>query len=144
MKKFTYEDWVEKGKIRYNEHGAPGKVADLKCGECNHVMVLRKSMYGLYYSCTNFPRCHGTHGAHPWGEPKGIPADAPTKRAREDAHYYFDKLWVGEHIPSRPKAYTWLAMQLGVKEAHIAEMDIASCKKVVSLCREYLREKAVA
>ena len=143
MKKFGYKDWVAKGKVRYNEYGAPGKVSGLKCGECDNLMVLKKSMYGLFYSCINYPKCHGTHGAHPWGEPKGIPADEPTKRAREDAHYYFDKLWVEGHIPSRPKAYTWLAMKLGIKEAHIAEMNIESCKKVAALCRAFPREKTV-
>lgn len=136
---FGYEDWVKKGKPRYNEYGAPAKRDDLRCGECQKLMVLKKSMYGLFYSCTNYPRCKGTHGAHPWGEPKGIPADRKTKTAREDAHYHFDQLWMGGFIGSRAKAYTWLSLALDVKEAHIAEMDIEGCKKVVSVCREKLK-----
>ena len=33
---------------------------DVKCPECDSDMVIRKSTYGSFWGCTNYPNCKGT------------------------------------------------------------------------------------
>jgi hypothetical protein len=71
--------------------------ADLVCPECGAPMMLRYSRRyeRPFYGCSRYERtkCPGTHGAHPNGEPLGIPADCATKAARHELHLVFDQLW---------------------------------------------------
>jgi hypothetical protein len=118
----------------------PGERHDLICPEkdCDGRMVLRSSKHGLFYGCSNYPRCKGSHGAHPDGSPLGTPADKETKRARIRAHFFFDRLW-HEGIMTRTEAYAMLAEALHVKPifAHIALMDATMCEVLV----DYLKGK---
>jgi ssDNA-binding Zn-finger/Zn-ribbon topoisomerase 1 len=110
-------------------------VADktLPCPECDG-RLLRKKAKGdkPFYGCENWPRCRGSHGAHPDGSPLGIPADAETKRMRHAAHEVFDSLWK-EGPLTRKGAYVWMRQALGmtVDEAHIGNFDIATCKRLI-------------
>lgn len=123
----------------------------LDCSECTGVMFLTSGLYGPYYSCENFPNCKVTHGAHPNGDPLGVPADKETRAARVHAHAAFDKLWnnaesMYQNIPpesykrvrrvARNRAYQWLqeVMGLSEKEAHIGSMDIARCFLAIDFC----------
>jgi len=92
-----------------------------------------------FFGCSNYPKCKGTHGAHPDGRPLGVPGDAATKAARGRAHAAFDKLWK-QGLMQRKEAYRWLdkALALGKGKAHIGGFDIATCEKVVKLCTERL------
>ena len=103
------------------------------CADCGAAMRLRESRYGWFYSCEKFPSCEGSHGAHPDGRPMGTPANAETKRARRRAHEVFDTLWKGGAM-RRGDAYEWLAQQFG-RPAHIADMDVADCDRVVALVK---------
>ena len=105
----------------------------LCCGECGAPMVARTSKYGPFYGCSAWPRCRGTHGAHPDGSPLGVPADAATKAARIRAHAAFDRLWKGGTM-KRAQAYGWLSRTLGIAGAdcHIGRFDAATCERVVA------------
>lgn len=104
------------------------------CGECGAQMVLRDSKYGKFYGCIQFPKCKGTHGAHPDGKPLGVPANKETKLARMKAHEAFDAMWKRRKI-SRTKGYAWLqkAMGLTADEAHIAKFTKDQCEKLVQI-----------
>jgi hypothetical protein len=90
-------------------------------------------------------KCGGYCGAHRHTlKPLGTPAGVATRRARSDAHAAFDPLWQKRQRLSglsrhhaRGKGYKWLAAQLGIdaKACHIAEMDAATARRVVEICR---------
>lgn len=113
---------------------------DVKCGECGAPMRLKTSRFGLFYSCRTWPACDGTHGAHPDGEPLGVPADKATKLARRRAHELFDQLYVRRGRMSRSDAYAWLAKRLKLTkdECHIGRFDVARCERVVAVVKERL------
>jgi ssDNA-binding Zn-finger/Zn-ribbon topoisomerase 1 len=117
----------------------PGERRDLACGDCGARMQLKPSKHGLFYGCTTFPMCRGTHGAHPDGAPLGQPADKTTKAARVRVHAAFDRLWQGGHMP-RAVAYGWLQGRLGLVsgEAHIGRFDLVTCERVVALVEAHL------
>jgi len=112
----------------------PGERKDLLCAECGQPMQLRSSRFGPFYGCTTWPNCEGTHGAHPDGAPKGIPADKPTRLARIRAHTVFDRIWKSK-AKKRHQAYGWMrqAMGLSHSEAHIAMFSIEQCEKLIQL-----------
>lgn len=113
----------------------------VNCGECGVAMRLRPSRFGLFYGCSTFPTCKGTHGAHPDGAPLGVPANKETREARIRAHAVFDRLWQGPKPPmeSRAKAYKWLADKLGRIEVHIGELSVEECVKVEKLAEARFR-----
>lgn len=99
------------------------------CADCGSPMDLRDSRYGKFYGCSSYPKCKGTHGAHPNGKPLGKPANRATKDARIHVHAEFDKLWKG-HRMSRTRAYEWMAEVMGLAawEAHIGNFTIMECE----------------
>lgn len=106
----------------------------LECPLCRSPMHLRTSRYGLFYGCSRWPQCDATHGAHPNGEPLGIPADNETKRWRIKAHEAFDRLWNGPGAcMSRPDAYRWMIQTLALpaEEAHIARFSREQCQRLI-------------
>lgn len=115
---------------------------------CGGKMTLRDSEYGLYYGCANFPNCGGKVGAHQdSGEPLGTPADDETKKARIEAHEWFDRLWAREgkiskdFIPMRRgQAYAWLRNRMGLDrdECHIGLFNKEQCAEVVRLSKSKL------
>jgi ssDNA-binding Zn-finger/Zn-ribbon topoisomerase 1 len=103
-------------------------------------MKLRNSRYGLFYGCTRYPMCEGTHGAHPDGTPLGTPATKETRTARIAAHESFDRLWKSKAM-SRSAAYRWMrrAMKMTKEEAHIGKMDFDQCTKLMDLVEDRLK-----
>jgi ssDNA-binding Zn-finger/Zn-ribbon topoisomerase 1 len=101
-------------------------------------MRLKESRYGFFYSCSKFPECKGTHGAHPNGKPLGKPADKETRYWRAKAHDAFDPLWKDGGM-TRNEAYYWLRVQLKISkdDCHIGRFDIKTCKKVIDLSKEF-------
>ncbi len=81
----------------------------------------------VMWVCPNFPRCDTFAASHPNGKSKGPMTSKPTRIAKIRAHAAFDRLWT-EGIMRRSQAYQFLAEHLGVKEAHIAWMNIDECK----------------
>lgn len=114
----------------------------LDCPECGAPMQLRRSKFGLFYGCTRWPGCDGTHGAHANGLPLGTPADKETKRFRMMAHEAFDRLWKpgpAQVFGDRNRAYRWMQEKLGLTsdQAHIAKFDIEQCKRLIEALWEF-------
>lgn len=120
----------------------PKERTDLVCPECGAPMVIRKSTQydNPFYGCSTFPDCRGTHGAHPDGEPLGIPANKATKAARMQTHLLFDKLWKDRGPMKRKEAYEWFqgAMDMTEDECHIGRFDIETCQRAEKVVREEL------
>jgi ssDNA-binding Zn-finger/Zn-ribbon topoisomerase 1 len=118
------------------------------CPECGGAMTLRASKHGngIFYGCRNYPRCRGTHSAHPDGRPMGIPANQGTKAMRHEAHQAFDKLWKGKRPRySRTQAYYMLQVALNIpkEEAHIGRFDINQCKRVIEWIAELEKARLI-
>lgn len=105
------------------------------CPKCKAPMVQRKSKFPgrpFFWGCRNFPDCTYRIGAHPSGEPLGIPADEETRQARIKAHEAFDKVWK-EWGYTRREAYSLLAMVMGMTEleAHIGNFTKEQCEILI-------------
>ncbi|HAI11092.1 MAG TPA: hypothetical protein DCM28_05265 [Phycisphaerales bacterium] len=129
-----------------------GHILPNACPDCGSDMVLKISKYDPFYGCKRFPKCKASHGAHgdgsgnKWGEPLGIPVDSETRKARQDAHAVFDRIW-NQRMASVPKgftvrsarreAYEWLAARLGIDpdKCHIGMFDKPTCERVVKVCQ---------
>lgn len=112
------------------------KAHELECPECGSAMRLRESRHGLFYGCSRYPDCRGTHGAHPDGKPLGVPATGETKNARIVAHAAFDTLWKPASARlTRTEAYLWMQSKMGLRgdEAHIGRFTKEQCDRLVEL-----------
>lgn len=110
------------------------------CPDCGTAAELIDSalVYGTSYGpMWRCPRlgCDVYVGTHPDGRPLGTLAGPRLRKARIAAHAAFDRLWKKQGMPRR-QAYRVLAERLGVKEAHISQMDEAECARVVELFSE--------
>jgi len=111
---------------------------DLTCPECGAPMKLKCSRYGLFYGCSSWQDtgCEGSHGAHPDGAPRGVPANRATKDARIEAHRLFDRIW-GTGLQKRTAAYRWMREAMGMTpdEAHIGRFSIEDCERLLGKIR---------
>ena len=82
------------------------------CPECDSKMSLRRSKYGLFYGCSTWPACPGTHGAHPDGTPLGVPATQAVKQLRIRAHELLDARF------GRQGYFGFLVKTLGIEREH--------------------------
>lgn len=119
-----------------NIHGVQYHQDKLTCPECGAQMVLKysgKFKVPVFYSCSQYPKCRTTHGAHPDGRALGIPANAETKKARIEAHEAFDRLWKLGGM-SRGQAYAWMQQVLSLTEdeAHIGKFTTEQCVRLVA------------
>ncbi len=98
------------------------------CANCGSKMQLRRSRFGLFYGCTQYPSCTGTHGAHPDGRPLGIPATDEVKRLRIRAHELLDARF------GRKNYFTFLKKTLGISrdEAHVARLNKNQLKVIIA------------
>lgn len=106
----------------------------LSCPSCASEMKLKESRYGLFYACVAFPKCRGTHGAHPDGKPLEKPATPETRQWRIRAHDAFDELWKGpKKRMSRGDAYAHMQKLMGMTadEAHIGNFDEDQCVDLI-------------
>lgn len=55
-----------------------GIIEDTKCPECDSKMIPRKSQYGTFWGCSQYPKCKGTRDAN--GDSK---QDRERRRAAE-------------------------------------------------------------
>lgn len=104
------------------------------CGECGSPMVLKQSYRfpSPFWSCSRFPECRGSHGAHPDGKPLGVPANKETKDWRIRAHDEFDKIWkTKEFGVTRQQAYKMLASLMCKHRIHIGESNVDECKIII-------------
>lgn len=112
-----------------------------ECPQHGHRFEQRRSVYGIFWRCPEFP-CDWRVGAHQdTGRPLGTPADSVIREARKAAHQAFDPLWTHHKrgkVRHRLRAYAWLARQLEmpVEECHIARFDRETCERVVRVCAQ--------
>lgn len=106
--------------------------------------VIYGRSYGMVYLCNP---CKAWVGIHK-GTDKALGrlANAELRRAKGQAHMYFDQLWKRKMLKhnlnkktARGRAYKWLSESLGVpfELTHIGMFDVDMCKKVVELCKPY-------
>ena len=89
--------------------------------------------------CSRWPDCDATHGARADGTPLGIPADKATRKARQEAHTAFDRLWRGpEAMMGRAEAYKWLqgVLGLGPEDCHIARLHGDTCQRLIQAYKD--------
>jgi hypothetical protein len=111
------------------------------CPLHNKRMILEAAgPHGPYYICPIF-YCDMKIGAHPNGKPKGRPANYITRKARIEAHEWFDKLYQrangNDPTLDRDTAYSFLAAAMGISksECHIANFSTQECKRVIEICK---------
>jgi hypothetical protein len=89
--------------------------------------------YGRSYMCYYCKPCGAYVGTHNnTTVPLGTMANQELRKWRKEAHNAFDRVWKNKRI-SRKEAYRWLSKTLGVKEIHIGESDIFTCKEIIKI-----------
>lgn len=97
----------------------------------------------IIYQCEP---CGAWVGCHPGTDrPLGRLANAELRQAKMAAHAAFDPIWKARAgkdqsaKKARGAAYGWLAVALGIKrdDCHIGMMDVATCRRVVEVCRAF-------
>jgi len=114
-----------------------GEVKGWKCAEpgCDGVLELRWShnLGRWFYGCSEWINgCKGILPANEDGSPRGRPRTRELQGWRNDAHNAFDPIWQDGHC-KRPTAYAWLqeVMEMSSDEAHMFEMNIEQCQRVI-------------
>lgn len=106
--------------------------------------VIYGRSYGMVYLCRN---CDAYVGVHKGTDiPLGRLADAELREYKKSAHAAFDPLWqFGPFRKNRNGAYEWLAeqMQLPVEKTHIGMFDIEKCKKVITICNNFMMKGGI-
>lgn len=109
------------------------------CPYCNSKtkVVSELEVYGkeykgnILFACVNYPVCDSYVGTHSDDRPLGRLANHDLRKAKRNAHYWFDKIWKEEY-KSRSELYTELSDFLNIDEdyTHIGMFSIKTCKKV--------------
>lgn len=101
--------------------------------------------YGMIYLCRP---CEAYVSAREsTGLPLGRLANKELRQAKKEAHAAFDPLWKAKMLNTemknkwhaKNKGNKWLAEKLGIpsKECDIGKFDVATCKRVVAICKPY-------
>lgn len=126
----------------------PGERFDLRCPDCEWgVLQLREYRGGFFYSCNRYDLgCRGSHTAKPDGSPRGVPANAQTRRARRDAHQTFDRIWQGPNAKmDRMAAYEWMQAKLFLRNwTTISSLTREQCEQLVELVKREFPEYRTA
>lgn len=100
---------------------------------CENKAIYGKN-YGKSYMCWFCKPCDAYVGCHKNSMvPLGTMANKELRTWRIKAHAIFDPKWKGKSNKARTQAYKMLAQKLGVKEIHIGESDIETCKKIIQI-----------
>lgn len=97
--------------------------------------------YGMMYicrACNAYVGCHkGTTQAY------GSVADSELRELRHMAHGWFDPIWQKKIKRSRYNAYSWLSLRLGLNKniTHMGMFDKEDCRRVIELCKNYIKER---
>lgn len=99
--------------------------------------VTELEVYGKEYkgriliACINFPNCDSYVGTHSDDTSLGRLANHDLRKAKRNAHYWFDKIWK-EKYKKRSELYTELSefLDLDKEFTHIGMFQIKTCNKV--------------
>ena len=88
--------------------------------------------------------CDVVCGTHPDGAPLGIPGDLHTRRARQRAHFEFDRYWQSRNL-TRQGGYRLLAylMKKPSERAHIAWLTRKECLTLIARLRNLQDSKRI-
>lgn len=121
-----------------------------RCPYCNGTtkVVSEEFIYGRSYKgksiicCSSFPRCDSFVGTHSDGSALGRLANKELRKAKIEAHKYFDIIWKKNYM-TRSEAYDWLSeeLEIPIDYTHMGMFSVKTCKKVVEVCKELLKEK---
>lgn len=106
----------------------------------SNAAIYNGKQYGKWPHCWLCPECGAYVGTHAGTQnPLGSLATKETHQHRRQAHAVFDSLWQQGRLPSRRKAYLWLAARMGIEpsKCHIGMMTIEQCKRVVEVCEAF-------
>lgn len=111
----------------------------VKSEKANSKEVYHGKDYGDIFICRPCKAYVGVHKDN--GKPLGRLANAELRKAKREAHRYFDNIWKLKY-KDRKKAYAWLSESIGVEKefCHIGMFDIEQCLKVVQVCKKFFEE----
>lgn len=117
--------------------GNAAKLVD-GCAIYPHRPDLSAKQFWQCKPCDAYVGCHAPGmGQGDGTKPLGRLANAALRKAKKDAHYAFDRLWMNapQRGRARRAAYAWLADAMGLTtdECHIGEMDEKQCRRVFDL-----------
>lgn len=125
------------------------KSLSMRCPNCGGTMILR-SADGIYrenpnhtmlYVCKHYPECDTYIRTHPGTTiPVGVPANRKLRALRNEAHHYFDQLYLSG-IMGKRDAYLWLAdlLQVPLSQAHIGYLGDYYCREVIKESQKLLQ-----
>lgn len=111
-------------------------------------VVSEEFIYGRSYKnrsiicCVNYPECDAYCGTHEEdGSSLGRLAKKPLRKAKNEAHRHFDRLWM-EGYYERPEAYELLSEHLNipVDYTHIGFFGVETCKKATEWAIQEYKE----
>ncbi len=133
------------------ERGARAMRKDktLKCPDCGAQMILKKTEKfrtrdgkpRLFYSCSRFPACANSLGAHPDGTPLGIPVSKEVRILRTECHKLMDQVfgkWSDLSRRKKAEVYSW--MKANAPKTHVAEMVETELRETMILLRKEIRK----
>lgn len=108
----------------------------ISCADCEGMMRLSRSRFGLYYRCDNYAQCKGALPAMPDGAPRGRPRPKRLRAARKAMHDEIRRLTAGD-AAMVDRAYAWLSVALGISRrmCHASRFDVATAERAVDLLR---------
>jgi hypothetical protein len=104
-------------------------------------------VFGHVYYCKPCEAWVGVHKGT--NQSLGSVANKELRDWRIKAHAHFDPLWIKKiklqkcsKTQARKAAYKWLAKELNldVNNTHISWFEVDMCKKVIELCKPYLKK----
>lgn len=119
------------------------------CPYCGNKPELVDSaeIYGISFGNAYLCRpCDAYVGCHKKSIiPLGRLANRELRKAKMNAHFYFDSLWLKKMSAgftkheARSAAYKWLSRQMGTppEQTHIGMFDVVQCNRVAELCKPY-------
>lgn len=113
-----------------NYCGKPAKLVKGVEIYCGNAKLADKNFWECL-PCGAHVSCHGDSDI-----PKGTLAKDELRKARCNAHFWFDQLWI-DNKRTRNDAYLLIRrhFHLTIFEAHIGMFTIAECAKVVEVCK---------
>lgn len=99
-------------------------------------MRLRVGKTGLFYGCSGYPSCRGTHPAYADGTPRsGTPVDERTKELRRQVHA--EVMGQGGNVYGRQHVYAWLRARMNVSRAlSLRFWTDQECERALALLAE--------
>lgn len=140
----TLEGLEQHGRVKRHEITAvPEAERPVLCIECGSAaeVVGGERIYPhrpdlshkRFWLCSCGAYC-GSHGLTT--RALGSPCGPVTRRARLEAHDWFDQIWKTRQM-DRSRAYQWLSDQMGIpkERTHIGMMTAAQAWRVVEICK---------